>query len=227
MGVAFLCAPFPSVAGETVVWGGTTNGVRVGLAMHWVQRPEQASPLFVVYLENTSSNLVWGRQPRLENRFDVWLLEPSGRARAPRKNSRPSAANRVWYTGLAPRKPSQAATFSLLDLFEVRSNGVYSVVLTTRLATSSNMSNLVGRTAAYFSLPPVTNTFVVTNASALRRKNRTTPWSRGFRQQESKKAVELGCPGGVGSFHHASPAPRSVNAGAGKANSYQSAVIED
>ena len=183
VGSACLAAPGPSVAREegrpgaayeTVAWGGTTNGVRVGLKMHWHQPPE--SPLFVIYLENTSSNLIWGRQPRLENnRFDVWLLEPSGQAQAPRKNARPAAAERVRYDGLPPREPSQAAVFSLLDLFEVRSNGVYSVVLTTRLATSSNMSSLVGRTAAYFSLPPATNTFAVTNAAAFRGNPRTTP----------------------------------------------------
>jgi len=37
------------------------------------------------------------------------------------------------------------------------------------------MSSLVGRTAAYFSLPPATNTFAVTNAAAFRGNPRTTP----------------------------------------------------
>ncbi len=142
----------------TTIWGGVTNGVRLGLETYlkdsWGMNQ---APHCVVVLQNVSSNRVFLRlAPESQSNFR--LLCPDGSEASLRPDSL-FAMNRIRHPVTQnPGETDQLKSFSVTNLFDLRSSGLYTLVISD-LATTNRAR---GGRPYYFIVPAVTNTFEFT-----------------------------------------------------------------
>ena len=141
-------------------WGAPTNGIRLGAHVHWVRTGTETPPICVLYLENVTTNFLYVRLPKVENRYRVGLTTGAG-APVGRPIGTLSRVSRVRFQGLSPRLPLQIDFFSLPDTFPAVTNGEYISSTSANVAVSAAPGSPWKDTVSYFSLPPVTNVFTV------------------------------------------------------------------
>lgn len=137
-------------------WGAATNGLRLGLNVHLKDSwGRERTPECIVYIQNVSSNrLAWGLTTA--GRETVRLFSPSGEVAV---CSGPSAAKNFKRRPVYAHPPGgiiYVASFSLTNLFDLKTNGIYTLVVSVRATTNVIHGR---RNPFYFVLPPVTNTF--------------------------------------------------------------------
>ena len=138
-----------------IVWGAATNGVRAGvqiiLPSNGYGYSYQYAPKCNVFLQNVGTNSMTFRvlyKAELRGTEGIPIkLKPGKEIPAHNKHKR---------TGIRPEETSGIDFFSIPDVFQVRTNGNYQLIVLLQAST-----NLWGKSPYYFALPPATNSFAV------------------------------------------------------------------
>lgn len=144
-----------------IAWGAATNGLCVGTDIRIKDGLGSViSPDCSLRLWNTNNIRVGYKLAELEKRYQVVLYGPDGNPLERRAGTYFSIIRGIKWSIMSPGDVSQVGSFSITNVFEVRTNGLHTLVASVVLST-----NQVGHTARwlppYFSLPPVTNTFIL------------------------------------------------------------------
>jgi hypothetical protein len=153
----------PCVAADTlgIVWGSSTNGLRLGVKISSADILPKPAPNCLIYVENVGTNFLYLRLPEAGSRYRAHLQTDG--LTVTRTDVPLSPATRTRWVGVSTNAPVQVDYFSLPECFQIRTNGTYSVGLSLKLASSPVAADVWGRKAKYFWLPPVTNQVQITN----------------------------------------------------------------
>ncbi len=142
------------------VWGAATNSVRLGVRGYrdsglGFARP----PICILSIQNTSSNFMGICLPPAERRYHLDLRGTDGKAVGRtgdgRVSDRPGVLRKMCHPGVS----YQADAFFLPDVFNVRSNGTYTLIASGWVSVATNYPWF--RKSNYFKLPAVTNVFQI------------------------------------------------------------------
>jgi hypothetical protein len=161
--VLCLCVAF-TTHGQSVddlvkQWGEATNGLRLGLNVHLKDSwGREQTPKCIVYGQNITSNrMSWRLAP--ETPKNIRLFHRSGLEATIRQSTLVTInRTRIPITHGAGGIV-QLKSFSLTNLFDLKTNGIYTLVVSESATTNVIHGR---RSPVYFALPPVTNTFELT-----------------------------------------------------------------
>ena len=151
------------------VWGAASNGICGGL------RVRQNDLYCDIDVRNITTNRMYIWVPRLDRRYEIELLGPDARKIPQLKPFFPntnSMSMRSHWLGREPysqdpfAEKSDLNWFYLKDTFDIRTNGQFTLIASVRVNAFTNFGIGSARMRwkpAYFLLPPVTNTFNITN----------------------------------------------------------------
>lgn len=137
-------------------WGAPTNGLRLGLSVH-LKDPwgREQTPECIVYAQNITSNRIdWRLAP--ETPENIRLFHPSGSEATIRQSALVTINRRRRPISQEGGGLAYLKSFSLTNLFDLKTNGIYTLVVSERGTTNVIHGR---RNPVYFVLPPVTNTF--------------------------------------------------------------------
>jgi len=143
------------------IWGAVSNGICAGVDIRRAVDDLNKED-FCCNLEvgNMSTNRVWVWLPPLEHRYEIELRGPDGQRI---RQVKPLVFAQKHPMGLAPLSKNGSLDWCFLkDTFDVRTNGLHTLIVSVRVNVFTNFA--VGRMQMqakpdYFLLPPVTNTF--------------------------------------------------------------------
>jgi hypothetical protein len=151
------------------IWGAATNGICAGVEVMQSDWPSHKNDFYCdIDVRNMSTNRLYIWVPPVEQRYEIELRGPDGRRIRQLKPLTHVQAH-LWLAresfGQDPfSEKSNLDWFFLKDTFDVRTNGLYTLIVSTRVNAYTNFA--IGRSQmrsepSYFLLPPVTNTFNV------------------------------------------------------------------
>ena len=118
-------------------WGATTNGVRLGMATYTTDSfGKNCPPLCILYVQKVSSNFFYLVFPKPDRRYDVQMLGPDGRRIALKVGKKLSEHDKVVRRALRPSEVSQIDSFVVPDVFTLRTNGTYELVISAIVCTN-------------------------------------------------------------------------------------------
>jgi hypothetical protein len=139
-------------ASTNIVWGAATNGMRLGVGIDFTKTGPGLPPICALYVQNISTNFQYLRLPEVEDRHCVELRGQDGQQIPRRRGTSFSTIKRVRWRSLSPSQVAQVDHFSVAETFQVKTNGAYSLAVSTRAAASPVAANLWKKDATYFSL---------------------------------------------------------------------------
>jgi len=162
LAVLCLCVAFatPGQSADNLVqqWGAATNGLRLGLTVFLKDSwGREQPPKCIVYGQTITSNRTyWQLAPEAPQ--DIRLFYPGGREATLRRGAL-AAINRRRHPQAGERGSIvQLKSFSLASLFDLKTNGIHTLVVSGRATTNVIHGR---RNPVFFILPPVTNNFEI------------------------------------------------------------------
>lgn len=140
-------------------WGESTNNVRAGIAILYRDQVFGTPPICEFHLQSVSSNTFGLRLPKLDKRYQMELHGPDGALVPLKRSAQISTFTKESPGTYRPNQDYGIETFSIPDVFAVRTNGLHTLVVSVWVSTNY----LVTRKTQthYFLTPPVTNVFDV------------------------------------------------------------------
>lgn len=144
-------------------WGATTNGLQLGI--------NSGDPLCMLFIRNVSTNQrsIYIHRAPPEIRFEMKLLDPQGKPVDVISEKLLSLDSTFRNGGtVITNEIDFAASFSVTDIFKIKTNGLHTLIVSERFTTNIVRPNpdfpfsLIyppPKPPAYFLFPPVTNTF--------------------------------------------------------------------
>ena len=157
-----------AIADPNPSWGPVRNGLRIGLDVKkqvgW-RTNHVADIICIIYIQNLNSNRVWAKLAPMEERVRA-LISSNGspihmrsefQIQKDESGQKRSSALKL----LVPNVLNQCDSFYLTDQFAVKTNGLYALIASERIAISTNYTPANRVNGGFFRLPAVTNRFLV------------------------------------------------------------------